>query len=82
MENLNQCLLLTIEKPNNVILNPSFLFDLHQGMVKNERQYVTKMALIANMGGFWGHFPTIFWIVEYLQGQFDVTWIFNLSLYT
>jgi hypothetical protein len=69
------------------------LFDLHQGMVKNEHQYVTKMALIANMGGLWGHFPTIFWIVEYLQGQFtfeikyqntlclDVTWIFNLSLY-
>jgi hypothetical protein len=46
------------------------LFDLHQGMVKNEHQYVTKMTLITNMGGLWGHFPTIFWIVEYLQGQY------------
>jgi hypothetical protein len=33
-------------------LNPSFLFDLHQGMVTNEHQYVTKMALSASMGGF------------------------------
>jgi len=43
------------------------LFDLHQGMVTNEHQYVTKMALCAMMGGFWGDFTIIFWIVEYLQ---------------
>jgi hypothetical protein len=42
------------------------LFDLHQGVVTNEHQYVTK-TLSANMGGLWGHFITIFWIVEYLQ---------------
>jgi len=30
-------------------LNPSFYFDLHQGMVINERQYVTKMTLNVNM---------------------------------
>jgi hypothetical protein len=27
-----------------------FLFDLHQGMVTNEHQYVTKMTLSVNMG--------------------------------
>jgi hypothetical protein len=36
-------------------------------MVTNELQYVTKMTLSANMGGLWGGFTTIFWIVEYLQ---------------
>jgi hypothetical protein len=48
-------------------LNPSFLFDLHQGMVTNEHQYVTKMGLGVNMEGLWRDFITIFWIVEYLQ---------------
>jgi hypothetical protein len=43
------------------------LFDLHQGMVMNEHQYVTKMALSVSMGGLWGDFIAIFWIVEYLQ---------------
>jgi hypothetical protein len=69
------------------------LFDLHQGMVTNEHQYVTKMALSASMGGLWGDFITIFWILQYLQRPiyiwnkiskcicFDVTWIFNSSLY-
>jgi len=32
-------------------LNLSFLFDLHQGMVINEHQYVTKMTLCSMMGG-------------------------------
>jgi hypothetical protein len=41
-------------------LSPSFLFDLHQGMVTNEHQYVTKMALSASMGGLWGDFIAIF----------------------
>jgi hypothetical protein len=48
-------------------LNPSFLFDLHQGMVTNEHQYVTKMTLNVNMEGLWGDFSTIFWIVKYLH---------------
>jgi len=48
-------------------LNRSFLFDLHQGMVTNEHQYVTKMTLNASMGGLWGDFTIIFWIAEYLQ---------------
>jgi len=39
-------------------------------MVTNEHQYVTKMALCVMMGGFWGDFTTIFWIVEYLQKIF------------
>jgi hypothetical protein len=47
--------------------NPSFLFDLHQGMVTNEHQYVTKMALNVIMGGLWGDLTAIFWIFKYLQ---------------
>jgi hypothetical protein len=69
MAHLNQCLLLNTEKaPQCHIreLNPSFLFDLHQSMVTNEHKYVTKMTLNDSMGGLWGNFTTIFWIVEYL----------------
>jgi len=51
----------------NQKLNPNFLFDLHQGLVTNEHQYVTKMALCVTMGGLWGDFTVIFWIVEHLQ---------------
>jgi hypothetical protein len=36
-------------------------------MVTNEHQYVTKIASSVSMGGLWGDFITIFWIVEYLQ---------------
>jgi hypothetical protein len=41
-------------------LNPSFLFDLHQGMITNEHQYVPKITLNDNMGGLWGDFTAIF----------------------
>jgi hypothetical protein len=43
------------------------LFNVHQGMVKNEHQYVTRMTLSANMGGLWGNFTVMFWIIKYLQ---------------
>ncbi len=43
------------------------MFDLHQGMVINEHSYVTKITLSVNMGGLWGDFSTIFWIIKYLQ---------------
>jgi hypothetical protein len=69
MAHLNQCLLLNIEKIQQCRiqeLNPSFLFDLHQNMVTNEHQYVTKMTLSASMGGLWGDFTTIFWITKYI----------------
>jgi hypothetical protein len=69
MAHLNQCLLLNIEKAQQYCikkLNPSFLFDLHQSMVTNEHQYVTKMTLSASMGGLWGDFIIIFWIAKYL----------------
>jgi hypothetical protein len=49
------------------IINRSFLFDFHQGMVMNEHQYLTKMALTTSMEGLWGDFTTIFWIAKYLQ---------------
>ncbi len=93
---LNQCLLLNTKKTQQCHIqkwNPSFLFDLHQSMVTNEHQYVTKMTLSARMGGLWGDFTTIFWITKYLQRPiyiwkkyqntlcFDVAWILNLSLY-
>jgi hypothetical protein len=44
---LNQCLLLNIKKVQQCCiqeLNPSNLFYLHQGRVRNEHEYVTKMA--------------------------------------
>jgi len=68
MAHLNQCLLLNTKETQQCYiqkLNPSFFFDLHQGMVTSEHQYVTKMAFCAMMGGLWGDFNTIFWIVEY-----------------
>jgi hypothetical protein len=64
------CLLLNTKKTQQCHikkLNLIFLFDLHQGMVINEHQYVAKKALSASMGGLWGDFIAIFWIVEYLQ---------------
>jgi len=69
MAYLSQCLLLNTNKAQQfyIELNPSFLFDLHEGMVTNEHQYVTKITLNVNMGGLWGDFTTIFWIVEHLQ---------------
>jgi hypothetical protein len=48
-------------------LNPIFLCYLHQSLVTNEHQYVTKMALNVSMGGLWKDFTVIFLIVEYLQ---------------
>jgi hypothetical protein len=53
MTHLNQFLLLNKEKTQQCCiqeLNLSFLFDLHQGIVTNEHQYVTKMALSVSMG--------------------------------
>jgi len=34
----------------------NYLFDLHQGIVTNEHEYVTKMAQSATTGGLWGEF--------------------------
>jgi hypothetical protein len=48
-------------------IKSKFLCDLHQSMLTNKHQYVTKMALNANMGGLWAYFIVIFWIIEYLQ---------------
>jgi hypothetical protein len=48
MAHLNQCLLLNKEKNRTMLyskLNPNFLFDLHQGMVTNEHQYVIKNGI-------------------------------------
>jgi hypothetical protein len=70
MAHRNQCLLLNTEKTQQCCiwkLNWIFFFDLHQGAVTNEHQYVTKMALNVNMGSLWGGFTTIFWIAKYLQ---------------
>jgi hypothetical protein len=69
MAHLNQCLLLNIEKTQHChiqYLNRSLLFDLHQNMVTNEHQYVTKMTLNVSMGSLWGNFTIIFWITKYL----------------
>jgi len=69
MTHVNQCLLVNTKKNPKILywkIKSSFLFDLHQNMVTNEHQYVTKMTLCATMGSVWGDFTTIFWIVEYL----------------
>jgi hypothetical protein len=69
MAHLNQYSLLNTKKAQQCYiqnLNVIFLFGLHQGMVTNEHQYVTKITLSVNMGGLWGNFTTIFWIVKYL----------------
>ncbi len=55
-------------------IKSKFLGDLHQGMVTNEHQYVTKMALNASMGGLWKDFIAIFWLTKYLQRP---TYIWN-----
>jgi hypothetical protein len=55
----------------NQKLNPSFLFDLYQGLVANEHQYVTKM--------YKGQFT--FGRKYQYSLCFDVECIFNLSLY-
>ncbi len=64
-------------------LNPSFLFDLHQGMVTNEHHYVTEMALSASMGDLWGNFIAIFYIWNKVSKSLyhNVAWIFNLITY-
>jgi hypothetical protein len=62
MAHLNECLLLLTEKTQQCHireLNPSFLFNLHEGMVTDEHRYVTKMTLNASMGGLLGDFTTI-----------------------
>ncbi len=56
MAHWNECLLLNTKKVQQCCiqeLNPSFFFELHQDMVTNEHQYVTKMALNASMRGLW-----------------------------
>jgi predicted nucleotidyltransferase len=66
MTHLNQCLLLNIEKAQQCQiqeLNPSILFYLHQGRMRNEHEYVTKMAQSVTMGGLWGDFIS----TKYLQ---------------
>jgi hypothetical protein len=62
----------TIEYKKNPTMSylrkiPSFFFYLHQGMITNEHQNVTNMALSVSMEGLWGDFIAIFWIVKYLQ---------------
>jgi hypothetical protein len=63
MAHLNEFLLLNTKKAQQCHirnLNPSFLFNLHQGMVRNGHQYVTKITLSANMGSLRGDFIAIF----------------------
>ncbi len=70
MASLNQWLLLNIKKTQQCHiqkLNSIFLFDLHQNMVTNKHQYVTKMTLNITMGGLWINFITMFQITKYLQ---------------
>ncbi len=44
-----------------------FFYDLHDGQVSNEHQYIEKMSQNATIGSLWGDFTSIFWIAKYLQ---------------
>jgi hypothetical protein len=57
---------------SQLIINPSFLFDLHEGIIGNAHEYVTTMAQSVSMGGLWGDFIVIFWIAKYLQRSFYI----------
>ncbi len=64
MTHLNQCLLLNIEKAHQCLikeLNPSILFYLHQGRMRNEHEYVTKMAQNVTTGSFMHSICTYVW---------------------
>jgi hypothetical protein len=63
MAHLNQCSLLNAKKVQQCHiqeLNPSFVFHLHQSIVTNEHEYVTKMAQNATMGDLWETFIAMF----------------------
>jgi hypothetical protein len=69
MAHLNQRLLLNTKKTQQCHIpksSPIFLFNLHQGMVIKEYQYVTKMKNVI-MGSLWKYFITTFYITKYLQ---------------
>jgi hypothetical protein len=48
-------------------IKSKFFVCLHQSMVTNAHQYVTKMTLNVTVGGLWIDFIAIFWITKYLQ---------------
>jgi hypothetical protein len=65
-----KCLESNTKKNKNVILEKranSFFYDLHDGQVSNEHQYIEKMSQSVTIGGLWRDFTSIFWIAEYLQ---------------
>ncbi len=69
MAHFNQCLLLNTKKVQQCHiqeLNLRFLFHLHQSIVTNEHEYVTKMAQNATLGDLWGDLISMFWITYYL----------------
>jgi hypothetical protein len=41
-------------------LNPSFLYDLHNGQVSNQHHYIEKMSQSATKSGLWEDFHQIF----------------------
>jgi len=41
-------------------LNPSILYDLHNGQVSNKHQYIEKMSQSATIGGLWEDFTSKF----------------------
>jgi hypothetical protein len=71
LAHLSLCLLLITKKASQYHihkLNPKKSFDLHQNIVTNEHQYVTKMAQNVSREVCRIDFIVVFWIlVEYLQ---------------
>jgi hypothetical protein len=70
LQYLKECLASNTQRTQECHLKeliPSFLYDLHNGQVSIEHQYIGKMSQSATIGGLWGDFTSIFWIAEYLQ---------------
>ncbi len=70
MQYLKECLASNTKKTQECRLkklNPSFSYDLHNGQVSNEHQYIEKMSQSAIVGALWEDFTSIFWIAKYLQ---------------
>ena len=63
-------------------LNESSLHDLHNGTILNENQYIERMSISATVGGLWGDFTEIKWILDYLQKKISIWNIQNGRIFS
>jgi hypothetical protein len=63
MQYVKECLASNAQKTQECRLrelNPSFSYDLHNGQVSNEHEYIEKMSQSAIVGALWEDFTSIF----------------------